>query len=314
MSPRLNRALLFGGIATGALAVLLAVLYVVRDLERVPLDEAARRGAPGRFVRLADGITHYELTGPDSARTVVLLSGASVPYYLWDPTRDALVPAGYRVLRFDYYGRGWSDRPDAAYDLDMFDRQLVGLLDALGVRGPVDLAGVSMGGVVAADFARRRPARVRSLALVDPGFGVVPRPPFPLSVAGLGEYAMTILAPLMAEGQRDDFLHPERFPDWVSRYREQMRYPGFRRALIRTMRGDAMREAADAFSAIGRSGIPILLAWGREDHTVPFVRSTAVRQAFPRAEFHAIDSAGHIPQYERPEIVSPLLLKFLRAH
>jgi len=60
--------------------------------------------------------------------------------------------------------------------------------------------------------------------------------------------------------------------------------------------------------------VSILLIWGREDHTVSFDRSAAVRTAFPRAEFHAIDSAGHIPQYERPEVVNQLLLKFLRAH
>ena len=100
-----RRFLIIGGLATCALAVLLAILYAVRNLEHAPLDDAARRGAPGSFVRLADGVTHYELIRPDTARTVVLLSGMSVPYYLWDPTGDALAGAGYRVLRYDYYGR-----------------------------------------------------------------------------------------------------------------------------------------------------------------------------------------------------------------
>lgn len=93
--PHGRRPLLFIAVATGAVALLLAVVYEVRDLERAPLDDTARRAAPGRFARLADGVTHYELTGTDSARTVVLLSGASVPYYLWDPTREALAAAGY---------------------------------------------------------------------------------------------------------------------------------------------------------------------------------------------------------------------------
>ena len=48
--------------------------------------------------------------------------------YVWDPARDALVTVGYRVLRFDCFARGWSDRPDADYDLDMFERQLDGLV------------------------------------------------------------------------------------------------------------------------------------------------------------------------------------------
>ncbi|MDP1857898.1 MAG: alpha/beta fold hydrolase [Gemmatimonadaceae bacterium] len=248
------RRLIIGGAVATFVALLLALVHEVRDLERAPLDDAARRAAPGRFVRLADGLTHYGLTGPDSSRTVVLWSGASVPYYLWDPTRDALVTAGYRVLRFDYFGRGWSDRPDADYDLNMFDRQLAGLLDSLGVRIPVDLAGVSMGGVVAADFARRRPTRVRSLILIAPGFAMI------------------------------------------------------------TLRADVMRPSAEEFGEINRRNVPLLLIWGRGDHTVPFVRSTEVRRAFPCAEFHVIDSARHIPQYERPEIVDALLLRLLRAH
>jgi len=132
---------------------------------------------------------------PHSARTVVLLSGMSVPYYLWAPTQAALAEAGYRVVRYDYYGRGLSDRPDAAYDLDMYDRQLVALLDSLKVSGPIDLAGASMGGVVAADFANRWPERVRSLTLIDPAFATIKGAPFPINVPGLGEYVWTIVAP-----------------------------------------------------------------------------------------------------------------------
>ena len=300
-------------LVAGALALALGVLYEVRDLEHISLDDAARRKAPGHFVRLADGLTHYELTGPDSARTVVLLTGMSVPYYLWDPTRDALAAAGYRVLRYDYYGRGWSDRPDAAYDLEMYDRQLENLLDSLAIRSPVDVAGNSMGGVVAAHFANRHPARVRSLILIDPAFAMTGRMPFPMNVPGVGEYGMTIFAPALPGNQRDDFLHPERFPDWASRYREQMAYHGFRRAILRTVRGDAMRDAPDAFSAVDAQ-LPVLLIWGRQDHTVPFERNAAVRRAFPRAEFQAIDSAGHLPHYERADVVGPLLVRFLKSY
>jgi pimeloyl-ACP methyl ester carboxylesterase len=300
-------------IVVGVLAIFLGILGEARNLEHLSLNDAARRKAPGQFVRLADGLTHYELTGADSARTVVLLTGMTVPYYLWDPTRDALVAAGYRVLRYDYYGRGWSDRPDVAYDLDSYDRQLWSLLDSLAIRGAVDLAGNSMGGVVAASFANQHPERVRSLILIDPAFAVTNRMPFPLGVPGVAEYGVTILAPSLPASQRGDFLHSERFPTWASRYREQMEYHGFRRAFLRTARGDAMRSPPDAFGAVD-ARIPILIIWGRQDHTVPFERSTAVRQVFPRAEFQAIDSAGHLPQYERADAVGPLLMRFLSSH
>ena len=47
---------------------------------------------------------------------------------------------------------------------------------------------------------------------------------------------------------------------------------------------------------------------------MPFTLSDDVRRAVPQAEFHPVDLAAHLPHYERPEIVSPILLEFLRAH
>ena len=136
---------------------------------------------------------------------------------------------------------------------------------------------------------------------------------FPMDIPGVGEFGMTMFAPALPGDQRDDFLHPERFPDWASRYREQMEYHGFRRAILRTIRGDAMRDPPDAFSAVDAQ-LPVLLIWGRQDHTVPFERNAAVRRAFPRAAFQAIDSAGHLPHYERADVVGPLLVRFLKSY
>ena len=297
-----------------ALVLVAGAAHVARDRERRPLDDAARAAASGRFVRLRDGVTHYDLSGPDTGRTVVLLSGFSVPFYLWDPTRDALAAGGFRVLRYDYFGRGFSDRPDLRYDLATYDRQLTELLDTLGVRGPVDVAGISMGGVVAANFADRHPQRTRSLTLIAPGFGAFPETPLPLRIRGLGELVMTLVAPEMARGQLSDFLHPERHPSWVERYEQQMRYDGFRRSMLETVRGDVFKRPAASFARLVSGSTPILVLWGKEDRTVPFAQSAAVRVAFPRAELHVIDSAAHLPQIERSAVVDSLLLGFLRRH
>src|SRR5882672_6533208 len=116
------------GIVAGMIAMVLVVsgagLYFARNPERQTLDAAARRGAAGRFVRLSGGVTHYDVAGPDSGRTVVLIHGFSVPYYIWDSTAAALSAAGYRVVRYDEYGRGLSDRPDVPYSDDLYDRQI----------------------------------------------------------------------------------------------------------------------------------------------------------------------------------------------
>ena len=280
------------------------------------LDDAARATAPGRFVHLPDGLTHYELAGPPDAQTVVLVHGFSIPYYIWDPTFAALVEAGFRVLRFDLYGRGFSDRPDTEYNADLYDRQLSSLLHALDIRAPVDVAGLSMGGPVTVHFADRHPERVRRLVLVDPAG-------FPLKqplAAGLiraplvGEWLMDRFGgQILVKGLVKDLKEPSRFPDYQQRYRTQMQYAGFKRALLSTLRSGFLTHAADAYRRVGEQKRPVLLIWGREDSVIPFAISDKVKAAIPHAEFHAIDDAGHVPHLERPDAVNPILIEFLRA-
>ncbi len=149
--------------------------------ETLQLDDDLRKTIPGTFVKLPDGMTWYELAGPADGQPVVFLNGYSVPHYLWDHTFQPLADAGFRVLRFDHFGRGWSDRPNVTYGPDLFDRQIVHLLHALNIQTPVSLVGSSMGGLVAAIFADRHPELVNKLVLIDPA-GMMPEPTYPQSL------------------------------------------------------------------------------------------------------------------------------------
>ena len=60
------------------------------------------------------------------------------------------------------------------------------------------------------------------------------------------------------------------------------------------------------------AGKPVLVVWGKADKDVPFEVSKEVLRAVPQAEFHSIDDAGHVPYYEHPEIVNPMLVSFLK--
>ena len=175
----------------------------------------------------------------------MLAAGATVPYYIWDPTFTALVGAGFRVLRYDYYGRGYSDRPDIPFTQDLYVRQLAELLDAVHITQPIDLAGLSFGGSVVTSVADRYPARVRSLIYVDPAF----RTPYALSPLESMPRVWSVLTAILderswADGQLDDFLHPERFPDWPERYRVQLQYRGFRRARLSDLAANADARSA----------------------------------------------------------------------
>jgi pimeloyl-ACP methyl ester carboxylesterase len=241
---------------------------------------------------------------------VVLIHGATVPYYIWDPTFHALAAAGFRVLRYDLYGRGWSDRPKATYDRDLYETQLLELLDVLRVPQPVDLVGLSMGGAIATGFTARHPARVRKLALVSPvsqqgSIG-------PLAIPLVGEYLMaTSVAPSLPGRQMTDFAHPDRFPDWADRYREQMRYHGFRRAILSSYRHFSTDDPWPYYEQVGEQRRPVLLIWGRLDTTLPFARSDAVREAL-NAEFAPVDDGGPRAHCERPEVGAPVVIEFLR--
>jgi pimeloyl-ACP methyl ester carboxylesterase len=290
------------------------VTYLVRNPETESLNELTRRGAPGRFVTLSDGVTHVDVSGRDTGRVAVLVHGFSVPYYIWDSTAVALVAAGYRVIRYDVFGRGLSDRPDVEYDGTLYDRQLTELLDSLQVRGPVDLMGLSYGGYVTGHFAATHPARVRTLTLIDP-VAVPPRVPAIVKTPVIGTWFWQVLqAPKAADGQLSDFLHPERWPDWIDRYRPQMRYRGFGRALRRSAITSSQTDYAAHYAAVGATHVPALLVWGKQDSTVSIVHSSVVRNGIPGIEYFVLDSAGHLPHMEQAVAVHTRLLQFLDAH
>ncbi|CRK56362.1 hydrolase [Alloactinosynnema sp. L-07] len=79
------------------------------------------------------------------------------------PTADL----GFDVITYDLRGHGRSDRPRTGYTLGHSTDDLTGLLDALGVDGPVHLVGYSFGGTVAFSYAHRYPGAVASLTVIE---------------------------------------------------------------------------------------------------------------------------------------------------
>ena len=288
------------------------------------LNDNTRKNATGSFIQLAEGITHYELSGNESGDPVVLIHGFSVPYFIYDPTFKFLTEAGFRVLRYDLYGRGFSDRPAARYDIELFVNQLTQLLDALhftatglsaGSR-PVNLIGLSMGGLIASTFAVRHPDRVNKLVLIDPsGARNISLSPM-IRLMTMPIVAETILSLVPAEtliksGSKDIF-DPAHVEHFMSQFRVQLEYKGFRRAILSTIRNGILSSSIHIYERLGKMDKKVMLLWGREDVTVPFEHSINLCAAIPRVEFHAFENCGHIPHYEKPDEVNPLLLQFLR--
>ena len=279
------------------------------------LTPELRENLPGAFVRLPDGVTHYQLAGPEGAPLAVLVHGFSVPYFIWDPTFDFLVQSGYRVLRFDLFGRGYSDRPHLRYNLDLFTRQLSGLLDALGITKCRAVFGLSMGGVVAANFAVKFPDRLEKLVLVDPaGFPLDVPAAFKFLLApGVGEAVFGLLSEKRLEAVIGGSLFdPSEVALVIDRYRPQMRIRGFRRALLSTIRAGVADDGISIYRDLGRlEDLPVLLLWGDQDKAVPIQFSRVFLSLVPHTQFHRICGAGHIPHYQQAEQVNPIIGEFL---
>jgi pimeloyl-ACP methyl ester carboxylesterase len=115
----------------------------------------------------------------------------------------------------------------------------------------------------------------------------------------------------MAAGQAGDFLEPSRFPDWAHRYQQQVHYRGFGHALLSTRREQSRVNLDSVYQTVDKGGMPVLLVWGTKDKTVPFERNERVRKALPRAEFHPIDGAAHLPILEQASLTDSVILAFL---
>jgi pimeloyl-ACP methyl ester carboxylesterase len=302
------------------LILLLALLaiplsYLLSGYEKLDLTPATRAGLPGSFAELPSGVTHYENSGDLAAPLVVLVHGFSVPYYIYDPTVPDLVNAGFSVLRYDLYGRGYSDRPVTDYTLDLYLTQLTQLLDHLTIDQPIHIVGLSQGAPIAAAFTNRNPDQVETLTLIDPLItDVQPADILPMGLSLIGEYiTRVVLVPhILPASQADDLHHPENYPDWEQRYRDQLRYKGFTRAILSSIRHLPQMRPMQEYRAVAAVGIPIQLIWGRHDQTIPYADIESFMAQLPHTQLHIIEDAGHIPHFEHPEVVNPLIVAFLK--
>lgn len=291
---------------------LLAALPLLRNEESRPIDDAARAVAPGQFIELQHGTVHYRLEGSENAPLVVLIHGFSVPSYTWENNAQFLVENGFRVLSYDQYGRGYSDRPETSYDRKLFVGQLRELLDELDIHQQVHVVGLSMGGAIAAAFAADYPGRVLTVAFIAP-FNT-PVDIGPMMTPVLGEYiAYSFYVPGMAESQLNDFVAPAGRQAWVRQFSEQMQYDGFRNAILSTARHFLQDDPIWDFQSIAAEYIPALLLWGDSDTVFPPEVAERVRTALGEMHrFHLVEAGGHAMHYEKPDVINPLLLEFLR--
>lgn len=299
--------------------VLVVILFllplITGDLEQKQLNDQVRGELGLNYLQLSDGSVHYDISGPEDGKVVVLVHGNAAPLFSWDNNIEALTAAGFRVIRYDLYGFGFSDRPDLNYTRELYNRQLNELLFELGVEDPVLLVGTSQGGSIAVEFTANHPEKVKKLALLSPFINELPMK-FIIGLARvpvIGDYLASVAFDRINLNYPNQvFADTEAIPpQYTERYREQLSYEGFKRARLSNLRSDSLADFTDRYEAVAAGGIPVLLTWGTADIVIMEDSITNIINAIPAIRYHEIEGGGHLVHYENPESVNPVLVDFL---
>ncbi|TCP60953.1 alpha-beta hydrolase superfamily lysophospholipase [Rhodovulum bhavnagarense] len=280
-----------------AIAGLVILAWPLSEWRRRPMDRAARDDAPGQIADLPSGATHYRWNGPVRGQVAVCLHGLTTGNYILEDIAANLARMGFRVLRYDLYGRGYSDRPRGAQDRAFFLRQLEEMLDHAGIEAPFTLVGYSMGGALATAFAADHPHRVTRLVLLaSAGLGHT-APPLPRLTQRLpvvGDWLARVtggwqLRHMTRQAARIAPLPPALVEAQIA----ETRYRGFIPAVLSSMRHMLAADFAPDHGRIARAGVPVLAVWAGEDELILPTAPGRLAKLNRTAQQHGIAGASH---------------------
>jgi pimeloyl-ACP methyl ester carboxylesterase len=243
-----------------------------------------------RTIDTRDGrIVIYEAEqGP---RTVVCLHGWTRAPRVWFNVLRT-TPPGYRAIAPDQLLE--SDPPRGGYTIPALADRVAALLDALGVERAY-VAGHSMGGGVALDFALRYPARVERLALICTGAHTA-REGTSGGAAAIKLLRATGKTPeTMRQIVRGWFHDEPPAAEMDAMLADAMRWP--EQALFDLR---ASMEASDYRPRLGEIAVPTLVVHGEHDHGRPLDQAQALATGVQHGRLVVIAGCGHTPSQETP--------------
>ena len=258
----------------------------------------------------------YE-TGSDAsgAPVVLLLHGLG---HWTDGAWGRLVPhldPALRCVAFDLPGFGASDKPAVRYDRAFFRRAMDDAVDALALKR-FALAGHSLGGFIAADWAGAHPERVSHLALIAPA-----------AFARSGRHLVYALASnaagwlftrppskrFVARTLRRAVADPSALdPAHVERAYELAQELALRKAFAGVYAGaaQAFADSRALQAGFARYTGPVMCAWGKHDRYIPPAAMREVLRVYPHARTLMLANSGHLPMIEQPHELGNALRTF----
>ena len=297
-----------------ALLFLLAIGFAapfVIEHRRPVMDADAREIAPGDFAELSDGLTHFKWYGPEHGPILVCIHGLTTPCYVWHPLIPGLVDAGFRVLTYDLYGRGFSDRPKLPQNRNFFIRQLRELLLHQKVDSPLNVMGYSMGGAIAAVFAAKEPERIQRLILLAPAgmhhvagwLAKIAR-----KVPVFGDWLMLAFGGRQLLRGAISMDGPENvIADMADRQGHELEYRGYITSVLSSQRNLLTKPLEEEHRAIAASQMPVHAIWGQDDSVIPISALGKLAEWNRDARQATIQGAGHGLVYTHPtEVIEAL--------
>ncbi|MFN3912799.1 alpha/beta fold hydrolase [Hyphomonas sp.] len=282
--------------------------------------EAIYANADSRYIAFGDDMrVHFRDVGPRDGKVIILVHGFSASLQTWEPWVNNL-KTDFRVISLDLPGHGLSRCLDNS---KIGPAQFVDTINRVANTLQVDrftLAGNSMGGAAAWNYALTYPARLDGLVLVDaagwPRAEVAneSRPViFRLLDIGFARQVMKDLdlSPLIRGGLENSFGDPSFVTDeMVERYATLARAPCHREALLEIVSGRGERREATP-ELLSDIRTPTLVMHGEGDNLIPVEHGEQFAAAIPGAKLIRYPGVGHLPQEEIADLSESDLRAFL---
>ncbi len=240
---------------------------------------------------------------------VLLIMGLGYPSALWHRTRPVLAQH-FRTVVFDNRGVGLSDVLPGPYSIATMASDAAAVLDAAGV-SRAHVFGVSMGGMIAQEFALQYPARTRSLILgcTSPGG--------PSAVRAERNVSDILRAKGMTLEQAREAILPFIY-DAATPAEKIEEDASLRRRQLPTVEGYTAQLqgilAWEGYSRIGQITAPTLVIHGKSDALVPPANGELIASRIPRAKLVLLDHASHLFLTDQTQAAHKEIIEFLSEH
>jgi 3-oxoadipate enol-lactonase len=252
----------------------------------------------------ADGCPiHVQVEGPERSPVLMLSNSLGTDLSMWDDQVKALTQY-FRLVRYDRRGHGKSGAPKGPYTMERLGRDVLAVLDGLGI-SKINWCGLSMGGMVGMWLGANAPERINKLILSNTSAWFAEKDVWNGRLKLAREKGLEALAgATMERWFTKDFR--ERSPQPVNRVSQM-----FLKTPLEGYIGcaEAVRDM-DHRELVRRIAVPTLIIAGRYDPATTLEMAELIRSRTPGAALTILDAA-HLSNIEQPHEYADTVLGFL---